>query len=114
MHGPSVGQSPIGRAVLRAVETRYVYPTASISAALGRRSWSGVLRFAEHVDALARGWDTARLLQLLDGADEAHEEEEDDGADTVIQKVRPRIASYYRPNTNAVLDNYTPYRPYGR
>jgi len=42
------------------------------------------------------------------------EEEEDDGADTVIQKVRPRIASYYRPNTNAVLDNYTPYRPYGR
>jgi len=42
------------------------------------------------------------------------EEEEDDGADTVIQKVRPRISSYYRPNTNAVLDNYTPYRPYGR
>ena len=42
------------------------------------------------------------------------EEEEDDGADTVIQKVRPRIASYYRPNTNAVLENYTPYRPYGR
>ena len=39
------------------------------------------------------------------------DEEEDDGAGTVIQRVRPRIGPYYQPQSVAALSGYTPYRP---
>lgn len=39
------------------------------------------------------------------------DEEEDDGAGTVIQRVRPRIGPYYQPKSVAALSGYTPYRP---
>ena len=39
------------------------------------------------------------------------DEKEDDGAGTVIQRVRPRIGPYYQPKSVAALSGYTPYRP---
>ena len=39
------------------------------------------------------------------------DEEEDDGAGTVIQRGRPRIGPYYQPQSVAALSGYTPYRP---
>ena len=66
------------------------------AAALGRRSWSGVLRFAEHTDALAQGWDAVKIREAMVKALEAHESAE---VNVELYSVAYRVVTLSRDRT---------------